>query len=182
VAAARVTYVEGFLFDAEPARRAAEKAAALAHENGGQVALTLSDPFCAERFRSEFLALVDHGVDILFANEAELTHLYEAASPDEALGQAAARCEVVALTRGPAGCTVVVGGERHDVPAAPVARVVDTTGAGDLFAAGFLHGLTTGRDARTCAVLGTIAAAEVISHYGARPEASLAELVSPALG
>ena len=181
VASARVTYLEGYLFDAEPARRAAEKAASVAHESGGRVALTLSDPFCAVRFRSEFLSLLDHGVDLLFANEAELTHLYESASPDEALAEAAARCEVVALTRGPAGCTVVVGGERHDVAATPVEHVVDTTGAGDSFAAGFLHGLTTGRDPRTCAVLGTIAAAEVISHYGARPAVSLAELVAPVL-
>jgi sugar/nucleoside kinase (ribokinase family) len=176
VGRAAVTYLEGYLFDREPAKEAFEKSAAVAHREGGKVALTLSDRFCVDRFRTEFRDLVAGTVDILFANEEELVALYGTATPDEALAEAERRCEVVALTRGPRGCSVSFGGERHDVPAAPVERVVDTTGAGDLFAAGFLHGLTAGRDAVTCARLGALAAGEVISHLGARPEVDLSKL------
>ena len=176
VGRAAVTYLEGYLFDREPAKEAFEKSAAVAHREGGKVALTLSDQFCVNRFRTEFRDLVAGTVDILFANEEELVALYEAASPGEALAEAARRCEIVAMTRGARGCTVSFGGVRHDVPAVPVAHVVDTTGAGDLFAAGFLHGLTDGRDAVTCARLGALAAGEVISHLGARPEIDLSTL------
>ena len=180
VARAAVTYLEGYLFDRDAAKQAFEKAAAVAHEAGGRVALTLSDSFCVQRFGAEFRDLVDGVVDILFANEDELAMLY-GTDPDAALARAAARCEVVALTRGAAGCTVAAAGERHDVPAHHVARVVDTTGAGDLFAAGFLHGLTTGRDVETSARIGALAAAEVISHMGARPQTVLANLAAPLL-
>ena len=176
VGRAAVTYLEGYLFDRDPAKEAFFKSAAVAHREGAKVALTLSDQFCVARFRAEFRDLVAGTVDILFGNEEELVSLYGPATPEEALAEAERRCEVVALTRGARGCTVSFGGERHDVPAAAVAGVVDTTGAGDLFAAGFLHGLTGGRDPVSCARLGALAAGEVISHLGARPESDLSVL------
>ena len=180
VAEAAVTYLEGYLFDQQAAKEAFEKAAAVAHAAGRRVALTLSDSFCVQRYASEFRQLVDGVVDVLFANEDELAMLY-GTDPDAALAEAEGRCEIVAMTRGAAGCTIAAAGRRHDVAAAPVARVVDTTGAGDLFAAGFLHGLTTGLDHETSARLGSLAAAEVISHLGARPETDLAALAAPLL-
>ena len=180
VAGAAVTYLEGYLFDQQAAKEAFEKAAAVAHAAGKRVAFTLSDSFCVQRFAPEFRELVEGVVDVLFANEDELAMLY-GTDPDAALAEAEARCEIVAMTRGAAGCTVAAGGRHHDVPASPVPRVVDTTGAGDLFAAGFLHGLTTGLDHETSARLGSLAAAEVISHLGARPETDLAALAAPLL-
>ena len=180
VARAAVTYLEGYLFDRDAAKEAFEKAAAVAHAAGGRVALTLSDSFCVQRFAAEFRDLVEGVVDILFANEDELGMLYET-NPEGGLAEAEARCEIVALTRGAAGCTIAAGGGRHDVAAHHVPRVVDTTGAGDLFAAGFLHGLTTGLDLETSARIGSLAAAEVISHMGARPETDLAALAVPLL-
>jgi len=180
VARAQVTYLEGYLFDRDSAKEAFEKAAAVAHTAGARVALALSDSFCVQRFTAEFRDLVDGVVDILFGNEDELAMLYDT-DHDSALAEAEARCEIVALTRGPRGCTIAAGGKRHDVPAHHVPRVRDTTGAGDLFAAGFLHGLTTGQDHVTSAQLGSLAAAEVIGHMGARPETVLAALAGPLL-
>lgn len=180
VSRAQVTYLEGYLFDRDAAKEAFEKAAAVAHAAGARVALTLSDSFCVQRFAAEFRDLVAGEIDVLFANEAEVGMLY-GTDVDSALAEAERRCEIVALTRGPAGCTIAAGGERHDVPAQQVPRVVDTTGAGDLFAAGFLHGLTTGRDVVAAARIGSLAAAEVISHMGARPEAALSGLAGPLL-
>lgn len=180
VSRAQITYLEGYLFDRDAAKEAFEKAAAVAHTAGARVALSLSDSFCVQRFAAEFRDLVAGEIDVLFANEAEIGMLY-GTDVDGALAEAEARCEIVALTRGPAGCTIAAGGERHDVPAQQVARVVDTTGAGDLFAAGFLHGLTTGRDLVTAARIGSLAAAEVICHMGARPEAALSALAGPLL-
>ena len=182
VGRAAVTYLEGYLFDRDRAKEAFEKAAAVSHRAGGKVALALSDSFCVDRFRTEFRELVAGNVDILFGNEEELASLYEVDDPDVALTAVEQRCEIVAMTRGPRGCTVSLGGERHDVDAHPVEVVVDTTGAGDLFAAGFLHGLTTGRDPVTSAKLGNLAAAEVITHLGARPETVLSALAAPLLG
>jgi sugar/nucleoside kinase (ribokinase family) len=183
LAGAGITYLEGYLFDQEPAREAFHKAAAAAHGAGRRVALTLSDSFCVERFRAEFLEFIETeaGADIVFANEDELRLLYETDDADVALSRVQHHCRLVVMTRGAAGSTVVVEGDRHDVGAEPVARVVDTTGAGDLYAAGFLHGLARGCDPTTCARLGAVVAGEVISHIGARPETSLADLVAPLL-
>ncbi|NIL99534.1 MAG: adenosine kinase [Acidobacteria bacterium] len=175
---AGVTYLEGYLWDPEPAKQAFLKAAEIAHSADRLVALSLSDPFCVERHRNEFLELVENHIDILFANEEEIVSLYQATDFEAALRQLPARCRWAALTRGAAGAVVLHDGERVDVPAEPVDRVLDTTGAGDLFAAGFLHGFTRGHDASTCARLGAIAAAEAISHFGARPERDLEQLTA----
>ncbi len=181
IAGAQVTYLEGYLFDQPPAREAFEKAAAVAHEAGRRVAVSLSDSFCVERFRDEFLSLVESGADILFANEDELCLLGGTDDPELALTSVERCCPLVVMTRGPAGSTVFADGKRLEIEAAPVTHVVDTTGAGDLYAAGFLHGLVRGLDPETCGRLGAAAAAEVISHVGARPETPLAELVAPLL-
>jgi sugar/nucleoside kinase (ribokinase family) len=178
IASAAVTYLEGYLWDPPPAKEAFLAAAAIAHGAGRQVALTLSDAFCVERHRSEFRELLGSHVDILLANEDEILSLYETEDFDGALNSLRSDCRTGAVTRGAQGSAVVVGGNRYDVPAAPVARVVDTTGAGDLFAAGFLHGLTRGMGPANSARIGSIAASEIISHFGARPERSLATLVA----
>ena len=169
IAASRVTYLEGYLFDPPPAKRAFEAAAKIAHEAGREVALSLSDAFCVDRHRDAFLDLVRGHVDVLFANEVEIRSLYRVDRFDQAAAAAARDCRVAVLTRGEHGATVVGPHGRTDVPAEPVDRLVDTTGAGDLFAAGFLHGLTTGADLAECGRLGSVAAAEVISHVGPRP-------------
>jgi sugar/nucleoside kinase (ribokinase family) len=140
------------------------------------VSLTLSDPFCVERHRAAFLDLLEHHVDILFANEAEIRALYQVEDFDQALQRVRGHCEVAALTRGARGSVVVAGDAVHVIDAHPVSALVDTTGAGDLYAAGFLHGWSRGRDAATCGRLGSLAAAEVISHVGARPMVPLSSL------
>ena len=178
IASAAVTYLEGYLWDEARAKEGIRRAATLARDAGRRVALTLSDPFCVERHRAEFRALIERDVDVLFANEHEITMLYEVDDFDEAARHIAGHCEIAALTRGPKGSVVVGGGERHEIAADPVERLVDTTGAGDLYAAGFLFGLTHGRDLAACGRLASLAAAEVISHLGARPERSLAELAA----
>ncbi|HEY8383931.1 MAG TPA: adenosine kinase [Microvirga sp.] len=177
VRAASIVYLEGYLWDPPAAKEAFRKAVAIAHEAGNKVALTLSDAFCVDRYREEFLGLMrDGSLDILFANIHELQSLYGTSSPDAAL--AALREEPVlgAITRSAEGALVVSRGETRAVPAFPVDRVVDTTGAGDLFASGFLAGLVRDRDLADCARLGALAAAEIISHLGARPQANLADL------
>ncbi|MBW3548960.1 MAG: adenosine kinase [Actinobacteria bacterium] len=181
VAAAAVTYLEGYLVEQRGAREAFYEAAAAAHRAGRKVALTLSDSMCVGRFRQEFLELVEGTADLLFSNEDELRLLYGTDDADRALAEAERRCSLVALTRGAAGSTVAAAGQRYEVPAVPVAAVVDTTGAGDLYAAGFLSGFTRDRDPATCGLLGAAAAAEVIAHLGARPETDLAALVAPLL-
>jgi sugar/nucleoside kinase (ribokinase family) len=181
VAGAQVTFLEGYLFETDAAKAAFRVAASVAREAGRKVALTLSDRFCVERHREEFRALVVDDVDVLFANQDELLALYETDDLDAGIARAAEHCGVVVATRSAEGSVVVSGDERHEVAAHPVDEVVDTTGAGDLYAAGFLYGLTHGRDLGTCARLGGVAAAEVISHLGARPERPLAELVAPLL-
>jgi fructokinase len=177
VASASVTYLEGYLFDPPAAQAAFRKAAAAAHAAGRQVALSLSDAFCVNRHRAAFRELVAGHVDILFANETEITALYEE-NTFEAAAEAARRdVALAALTRSEAGSLILRGTETVEVAAEP-ARVVDTTGAGDAYAAGFLAGLTAGKSLPICGRLGSIAAAEVISHYGARPEADLKALTT----
>jgi len=178
IGSARVVYLEGYLFDPAPARQAFHEAARLAHAAGREVALSLSDSFCVERHRGALRAFVREHVDVLFANEDEILSLYETARFDDAVDAVAGACPRAVVTRGAEGAVYVAGPDRGAVPAEPVERVVDTTGAGDLFAAGFLYGHTRGRSARRCARLGAIAAAEIVSHYGARPEARLADRVA----
>ncbi|WP_137388350.1 adenosine kinase [Rhodoligotrophos defluvii] len=174
---AAVTYLEGYLWDPENAKQAFVKAAGLARAAGNKVALSLSDAFCVERHRESFRELVHSQVDILFANEVEIMSLYQTPSFEEALAAARHDCPLVVLTRSEKGCVIAEGAaEAVAVPAHPVERVVDTTGAGDLFAAGFLYGFTRGMAHAASATLGTLAAAEVISHIGARPEENLADL------
>jgi len=177
VAAAQVTYVEGYLWDPPEAKKAVLKAFDAAHAAGRKVSITLSDSFCVDRYREEFRALIRDKVDILFANESEIKSLYQVDSFEAALAAARAENKICALTRSEKGSVVIKGGETHAVPAAPVAKVVDTTGAGDLYAAGFLFGFTHGKPLAECARLGGIAAAEVISHVGARPEKALKGLI-----
>jgi sugar/nucleoside kinase (ribokinase family) len=175
---AEIVYLEGYLFDPPEAQRAFHVAAGLAHAAGRKVALTLSDPFCVGRHRAAFRELVERHVDLLFANEAEIRALYGAADFDTALQQVRHHCAVAALTRSERGSVVVAGADVHVIDARRLDRVVDTTGAGDLYAAGFLYGLSRGRDLATCGRLGALAAAEIISHVGARPLTPLARLVA----
>jgi sugar/nucleoside kinase (ribokinase family) len=176
IRAAEVVYLEGYLWDPPQAKDAFIKAATIAHRADRKVALTLSDAFCVDRHRDSFIDLVDHHVDILFANENEITSLYQVDNFDDALQHVRGHCDIAALTRSEKGSVVLADGEIHVVDAAPVAKVVDTTGAGDAYAAGFLYGYTHGKDWADCAKLGGIAAAEIISHFGARPETSLKDL------
>ena len=179
---ARYTYLEGYLWDPPEAIDALRRAVALAHAAGGRVALSLSDPFCVDRHREAFLAFVTSDVDVLFANEVEIMSLFEVSSLGDALELLPGHCEVAAVTRGAQGSVVVSADSVIELPAEPVERVVDTTGAGDLYAAGFLYGLVTGADLGRCARLGGVAAAEVISHIGARPLVPLSALVDGASG
>ncbi len=176
IACAAITYLEGYLFDRPAAREAYWKASRVAHDHRRRVALTLSDTFCVERHRDEWRALVADQVDVLFANEAEALVLYELDDLDEALEALRADVELAAVTRGPAGSVVVSGAQTIEVAAHPVPDVVDTTGAGDLYAAGFLYGLTHGRDLSGCGRLGSMAASAVLGHTGARPEGALSAL------
>jgi sugar/nucleoside kinase (ribokinase family) len=181
IAAAEVTYLEGYLFDPPQAQEAFRAAAAVAHAAGRKVALSLSDPFCVDRHRAVFRDLVSDDIDILFANEAEICSLYESEDFDAAAKAVRGHVEIAALTRSAAGSLIVAGNEIHTIAAARVARVVDTTGAGDLYASGFLYGLTRGLPLPACGRIGSLCAAEIISHMGARPEAPLKSLV-PAAG
>ena len=176
IEASAITYMEGYLWDEPGAKDAFLKAAAIARKAGRIVSLTLSDSFCVARYRDEFRKLVKNEVDLLFANEAEILSLYEVGLFDEALARVKAECKFAALTRSEAGAVIVADGEVHVVDADKVGQVIDTTGAGDLFASGFLHGLARGHSPVHSARLGAMAAAEVISHYGPRPQVSLAQL------
>jgi sugar/nucleoside kinase (ribokinase family) len=182
IARGKILYLEGYLFDPPEAQEAFRAAAAIAHEAGRKVALTLSDPFCVERHRAAFLDLVEHHVDILFANELEICALYQVRDFDAALPHVRGHCELAALTRSAKGSVLVNGDRVHVVRAHPVEAVVDTTGAGDLYASGVLYGLAQGLDLPTCGRLGSLAASEVIAHVGARPMVPLAELAAPVLG
>jgi sugar/nucleoside kinase (ribokinase family) len=177
VRASSIVYLEGYLWDPPAAKDAFRKAVRIAHEAGNQVALTLSDAFCVDRYRDEFLGLMrDGSLDILFANIHELQSLYGTSDANSALAALREENVLGVITRSANGALVVSRGETLAIPAFPVERVVDTTGAGDLFAAGFLAGLTRNLDLTDCARLGGLAAAEIISHLGARPQANLREL------
>ena len=178
IAASQVLYLEGYLWDQPRAKQAFLKAAGIAAAARRKVAFTLSDPFCVDRHRAEFLELVERHVDVLFANEEEVKSLYQVGDFDAALQRVRGHCEVAVLTRSEKGSVVVSGDEVHVVDAEPHVDVVDTTGAGDAYAAGFLYAYTQGRALRDCARLGTLLAAEVISHYGARPEADVRDLLA----
>jgi sugar/nucleoside kinase (ribokinase family) len=181
VARCSVTYLEGYLWDKPRAKDAFRVAMAAARAAGRRVSLTLSDSFCVERHRDEFNALVDDQVDILFANREEILSLTQTRDLREAVAAVRGRSELVVVTLSERGSMVVTAEDTVEVPAAPVERLVDTTGAGDLYAAGFLHGFTTGRPLAECAALGSLAAAEVISHLGARPQTDLAALAAAAV-
>jgi sugar/nucleoside kinase (ribokinase family) len=180
IVAGQITYIEGYLFDPPQAQEALRRAAAIARAAGRKVALSLSDPFCVGRHREAFRDLVDGHIDILFANEAEICSLYETADFAAAAAAVRGRVAIAALTRSGEGSVILADGAEHAIASAPVARVVDTTGAGDLYAAGFLYGLTRDRPLPTCGGIGSLCAAEIISHVGARPETSLSRLVAEA--
>jgi sugar/nucleoside kinase (ribokinase family) len=178
VEGASIVYLEGYLFDPNEARRAFAKAAGLARASGRRIALTLSDSFVVERHRPALLAFIETEVDLLFANEAELTALFQTDDFQAAVEAVRGRTAIAAVTRGAAGSVIVTPAAEHFVRAAAVDKVVDTTGAGDQYAAGFMFGLARGKSLPDCGALGSMAAAEVISHYGPRPQAPLAELAA----
>ena len=183
VAGAGITYLEGYLWDPAEPRAAMEAAIDAAHGAGRKVAFTLSDSFCISRHRDSFLQLIeDRRIDILFANEAEITELAGEADFDAAVAAVAPKVATLVVTRSEHGAIAVSGAARASVPAEPIERLVDTTGAGDLFAAGFLSGHVRGAPLAECLKLGAICAAEIISHYGARPEADLKALVAERVG
>ncbi|PIE32673.1 MAG: adenosine kinase [Ilumatobacter coccineus] len=177
IAAGALLYMEGYLYDRPEAKQAFRRAAEVAHEADRQVSLTLSDSFCVDRHRSDFVDLVSDEVDILFGNESELIALYETSSFDEAVAEVRRHCPLTVATVGASGSLIITPDEVTEVPARPVPEVVDTTGAGDMFAAGFLHGLAQGRSHSGAAQWGSIAAAEIISHVGPRPLVPLSTLV-----
>jgi sugar/nucleoside kinase (ribokinase family) len=178
VARSKVTYLEGYLWDRPEAKAACMKAAEICHRHGNRLALTLSDAFCVDRWRSEFKELVEKEVDILFANEGEITSLYETEDFDGALQEVRRHVGFAALTRGPKGSVVLRGDEIHVIDAVPPQELLDTTGAGDLYAAGFLRALTMGLDLHACGRLGSMCASAIIAQYGARAEQPLAPLVA----
>lgn len=176
IAKGAVIYMEGYLYDPPQAMEAFIKSARAAQAAGRRVALSLSDPFCVDRHRQAFRNLVNLHIDILFANEDEIKSLYEVDTVEEACDMVEKECAIAAITRGEKGSIIISGGKRIEVPAEKVEAVIDTTGAGDAYAAGFLYGFTEGMEMAECGRLGSVAAAEVISHMGPRPEVSLADL------
>jgi sugar/nucleoside kinase (ribokinase family) len=176
----KITYLEGYLFDPVEARRAFAKAAGLARASNRLIALTLSDAFVVDRHRDALLQFIEKEVDVVFANEVEIKSLFQTDDFDKAIDGIRGRSKIAAVTRSEKGSVVISGGEAHAVGIEPTTKVEDTTGAGDQYAAGFLYGLSQGRALPICAKLGHIAAAEVISHYGGRPEASLKDLAAKA--
>jgi sugar/nucleoside kinase (ribokinase family) len=178
----RVTYLEGYLWDPPLAKEAFLKAARIAHDAGREVSLSLSDAFCVNRYLAEFQALVKDHVDILFANESEIKALWQTDDYAKAVALTREVCDVAALTRSEKGSVIIAGEHLIEVAAFPVKQVVDVTGAGDLYAAGFLYGYTQGRDFADCGRIAALCAGEVISHVGARPETPLSELLLAHLG
>ena len=178
VASAGITYCEGYLWDVEVAKEAIRVAVAAAGEAGRTVALALSDSYCVERHRDEWLDLIEDHVDVVFANEAEVCALHSTDDFAVALQRTAGMVRTLSVTLGPRGSVVVQGTARDEIPAAEIAPVVDATGAGDMYAAGFLWGMSRGEPPLRCAQLGSLAAAEVISHVGARPQMALSQLAA----
>lgn len=174
----KVTYMEGYLFDKDPAKEAFIRSAEIAHEAGKEVSLTLSDSFCVHRHKQDFLDLIDNNIDILFGNEPELCALFDTNDIDEAFDKAAQKCKIVVSTRGEKGAAIALNGEKIFVNAIPDVNVIDLTGAGDQFAAGFLYGYTQGFDMNKCGELAVKAAAEVISHIGPRPQIKYSDYLS----
>ena len=177
IATGQVLYMEGYLYDRDEAKEAFRRAAQVAHDNGRMVSLTLSDSFCVDRHRDDFRDLVSDEVDLLFGNDAELTSLYQTDTFFEAVVELRRHCRFAAITVGSKGSIIVTPDHLLEVPAKSVGKVLDTTGAGDLYAAGFLRGITTGESLERCGELGSIAAAEVIGHVGPRPLVELRTLV-----
>ena len=180
IASSKITYLEGYLFDRQQAKEAFKRAGQLAHDAGHRIALTLSDPFCVDRHREDFRELVKNHVDILFANEDEIISLYEADTFEQAAKAVMSECELAALTRSDKGSVIVSSEGMIEIPADNTVNVIDATGAGDQYAAGFLYGYTQGMDLKTCGLLGMLAATEVISHMGPRPEMSYSDLIEKA--
>ena len=170
IADSAITYMEGYLFDKDPAKAAFRKAAKIARANGRKVSLTLSDSFCVNRHRADFLELIKSDIDILFANEDEIMALYETDNLNAAMEFVRSQCEIIAITRSEKGSVILSGDQTIDIPVCPVDQVIDSTGAGDQYAAGFLYGLTSGADLATCGRYASAAAAEVITHFGPRPK------------
>jgi len=181
ISEAEIVYLEGYLWDSEPAKAAFKKAINTAGKTGGRVALSLSDSFCVQRHRAEFLELVQDHTDILFANEDEIKKLFEAASFKEALKSCTRYNNIFVLTRGGLGSVIIHGKEYYEISPEKDAKVIDTTGAGDMYAAGFLHGYINKEDLAICGKMGNITAAAVIAHFGARPEISLAQVLKEKL-
>jgi fructokinase len=182
VAQAKVLYLEGYLWDSDEAKAAFITAAEVARAHGGEVALSLSDAFCVERHRESFQELVDGHVDILFANEMEITALYKVNSFEEAADQVRGRCKLAALTRSEQGSVVLNGAGTHSVAPFQLGPLLDTTGAGDLYAAGFLHAYTQGQSVDECGRIGSLCAGQVVTQLGPRPQGSLKQLVAQHLG
>lgn len=180
VSSAKITYMEGYLFDPPQAKEAFRVASELAHKAGRKVALSLSDPFCVNRHREDFQVFVENHVDILFANEQEAMSLYETSNFEETVDALKGVCEIIVITRSAQGSVIIAGDKIIEVPAEPVSKVVDTTGAGDQYAAGFLYGYTRGNSLDICGRLASMAAAEVISHMGPRPNMKYADFLKRA--
>lgn len=170
--AAEIIFLEGYLFDKDKGKQAFRQASRLARDAGGRAGMTISDPFCVERHRADFLDMIENELDYVIGNEHEVMSLFETDDLEDAMQRTAALCPLMVCTRSGDGVTIISGDERHDIPVQRVTPV-DATGAGDQFAAGFLYGLATGRDLKTCGLMGNLCAAEVISHVGPRPQASM---------
>ena len=177
IKSSQITYLEGYLFDRNRAKQAFKRAGDIAHAAGRKTALSLSDPFCVDRHREEFLDLIQNNVDIVFANEAEILSLYKTEDFNEAVYHIRQHAEIGVLTRSAKGSLIVTKNDTIEVAAEPVTKIVDTTGAGDMYAAGFLYGLTKGKTLGECGRIASIAASEVLGHVGARPQVSLAQLL-----
>lgn len=177
IASAKVTYLEGYLWDEQHAKDAMREAVRIAVKHGNEIALSLSDPFCVQRHKEELMELIKRHVDILFANEAEIKELFNVTDIKDAIPNLREICKTTAITLGAKGSVIIAGEDVHEIESGKNLNVVDTTGAGDLYASGFLFGYTQGKSLAECGRIATIAASEVIQHIGARPESKLSEMI-----